>query len=123
HASSDFSATIDLGDGTPASAGNISLNPSTGGLAVSGGHTYAQFGWYTTSVTVTSPDGSVSDSATAKVDPAETYATGLSFSGAAEDDISATVATFGDAIRNTDPSMYSAVIDWGDGSDPSSGTI
>jgi hypothetical protein len=48
---SDLSATIDWGDGTPASPGTIT--GGNGSFSVAGTHTYAQAGSYTITVTVT----------------------------------------------------------------------
>jgi hypothetical protein len=53
---SDFSATIDWGDGAT-SDGTVTAAAS-GGFIVSGGHTYSRGGDFTISTTVTSPSGS-----------------------------------------------------------------
>ncbi len=52
---SDYTATIDWGDGTSTTAGTVGA--SGGGFAVSGSHTYANGGTYTTSVTITDVQG------------------------------------------------------------------
>ena len=53
---SDYTATIDWGDGTATTAGTVTA-ASGGGFAVSGSHTYANGGAYTTSVTITDVQG------------------------------------------------------------------
>jgi hypothetical protein len=52
---SDYTATINWGDGTSAAAGTVSA--SGGGFAVSGAHTYAAGGAYTISVKITDVQG------------------------------------------------------------------
>ncbi len=57
--SSDFTATIDWGDGTT-SAGSISQQAGSGSpFIVAGSHTYAEFGGYPLSVTVQDPDAGI----------------------------------------------------------------
>ncbi|WP_433205481.1 GH92 family glycosyl hydrolase [Dactylosporangium sp. CS-047395] len=60
-----YQATVDWGDGTPATTGTVALS-SRAVYSVSGSHTYAQPGYHQASVTVT--DGSSQDSATVGVD-------------------------------------------------------
>lgn len=56
---SNFTATIDWGDGTPATVGTISQPGGAGtGYLVSGSHTYVSAGSYTITVTVTPTQGS-----------------------------------------------------------------
>ncbi|NMO49927.1 ATP-binding protein [Actinoplanes sp. TBRC 11911] len=69
-----YQATVDWGDGTPATAGTVALS-SRAVYGVSGSHTYAKPGHYQASVTVT--DGTSQDSATVDVDVAYTSADGL----------------------------------------------
>ena len=54
---SDFTATINWGDGSPISAGTIQANGS-GGFNVIGTQTYPAFGTYTTSIKITPASGS-----------------------------------------------------------------
>jgi hypothetical protein len=65
-AASDFSATIDWGDGSPKSAGAVTRPDGGDGLRVSGSHSYASTGRYTATVVVTSAGGST-DRATSNV--------------------------------------------------------
>ena len=55
---SDFTATIDWGDGSPISTGAIA-GAMGGPFSVEGGHTYAAFGTYTITTVVTDAGGSV----------------------------------------------------------------
>jgi hypothetical protein len=54
---SDFSATINLGDGTPLTSGAVT-GPNGGPYAVSGSHTYATTGNFTITTTITDVGGS-----------------------------------------------------------------
>ncbi len=67
----DFTATINWGDGTSATAGTITQPGGTGtAYAVSGSHTYAAKGSYTFTVTVNSTQfGTANGSSTATVAP------------------------------------------------------
>jgi predicted alpha-1,2-mannosidase len=71
---SGYQATINWGDGTPATAGTIALS-SRAVYGVSGSHTYAKPGLYQASVTVT--DGTSQGSATIGVDVAYAPANSL----------------------------------------------
>ncbi|WP_446215348.1 GH92 family glycosyl hydrolase [Micromonospora sp. IBHARD004] len=64
---SGYQATIDWGDGSPATAGTLSLS-SRAVYSVSGSHTYAKPGYYQAGVTVT--DGTSQSEATVGVDVA-----------------------------------------------------
>ncbi len=55
-AASHFSASINWGDGTPASTGTITQN-GDGSYSVKSGHTYAKHGTFVVTVTVTETDG------------------------------------------------------------------
>ncbi|MGN6867322.1 MAG: choice-of-anchor Q domain-containing protein, partial [Solirubrobacteraceae bacterium] len=52
----DFSATINWGDGTPASSGTVAA--TAGGFVVSGTHTYATSGSYPTTISIADTGGS-----------------------------------------------------------------
>jgi hypothetical protein len=58
----DFTATIDWGDGTAASAGTVT--GSGGSYQVSGSHTYPGTGYYTVTVHITDDGGSTADAQT-----------------------------------------------------------
>jgi streptogramin lyase len=61
---SDYTATIDWGDGSTPTAGTITGGPGNGPFAVSGSHTYQQAGQFTTSITVTDTTNSATDTGT-----------------------------------------------------------
>ncbi|WSX88538.1 GH92 family glycosyl hydrolase [Micromonospora sp. NBC_00898] len=69
-----YQATIDWGDGSPATAGTLSVS-SRAVYSVSGSHTYAKPGYHQASVTVT--DGTSQGSATVGVDVAYAPSSGL----------------------------------------------
>ena len=120
---SDYSATINWGDGT-SSAGSISYDASSGLFTVSGSHTYAEEGIYAPVVTIghdSTPAVSVTDSMT--VSDASVAATGASVSALRGINSGAlTLATFTDPAGAEAAGDYSATINWGDGSS-SAGTI
>ncbi len=119
----DFSALIDWGDGSSATAGTISAG-SGGGFVVSGSHAYAHEG--TTSVTVTISDvgGSTATAqSTAQIADAPLSATGMTITSTEGATFSGAVAAFTDANPNGALGDYSALIDWGDGSSATAGTI
>jgi hypothetical protein len=119
---SEYSATIDWGDGSPTSSGTIS--GSGGSFQVDGTHTYEEEGTYDVTVVITDVDNtSNTDTAhsTANVADAPLHsqcaapATSLkAYAGP--------TATFTDEDPNGTSSDYTATIDWGDSS-TSSGTV
>jgi CSLREA domain-containing protein len=112
----EYSASINWGDGTAATAGAIT--GSGGTLTVSGSHTYAEEGTYSVRTTVTDADNA-SNTATAvatatvadaalSAKPACPATSGQNFSGPA--------ATFTDAASPSGTlSDFSATLTWGDG--------
>jgi hypothetical protein len=128
---SDYGATIDWGDGAT-TTGDISL--SGGVFSVNGDHVYAEESAadhpgsnpYAVTVTITheSTTPQVAHSSAVVSDPAVTPAGGFTFL-AVEGVPSATqtVATFTDPGSPEGVGDYSAMIDWGDGTAPSLGTI
>jgi hypothetical protein len=128
----DYSAVIDWGDGTPTSAGTISF--SAGTFTVSGNHTYAEESAadhpgsnpYDITVTIShdvAPNTIVHSTGIVS-DPAVVVTGGFTFN-ATEGFLSAvqTVATFTDPGGAESLTDYSALIDWGDGTAPTAGTI
>jgi uncharacterized protein (TIGR03118 family) len=117
-----YTATIDWGDGSSATAGTI-VPTGNGGYLVVGSHTYSAAG--TDDYTVTINDAS-SNSATAtgtvQVTPATLLAHALPVKSDGLVVDNAEVATFVDTGGADPLSNYSATIDWGDGSS-SAGTI
>jgi hypothetical protein len=109
-----FAATIDWGDGTPASADSSITGPSP--FTVFGVHTYTKAGSFTVTVTVTeiASLASISATATATVSGL-TSATGDNFSVVQGMPFNGAVATFTDSDSTETAASYSATIDWGDG--------
>jgi hypothetical protein len=114
-AASDFTATINWGDGTSTTGTVVAQNG--GGFAVNGGHTYADEGTYTVGVTINDVGGSTtSATSNANIDDAALTGSGTTVSGTEGTAISgATVATFTDANPNAAASDFTATINWGDG--------
>jgi hypothetical protein len=118
---SDYSATINWGDGS-SSTGNIAVDPS-GGCDVSGSHTYAAVGSYTFSIKVTDVDGATSSSnGSANVTEPPPVVTGRPISAVEGTIFSGKVASFTDADSTLGVGSSTASIAWGDGV-TSSGTI
>jgi len=118
---SNFSATIDWGDGSQ-TTGNI-VNTGSGAFDVRGAHTYAEEGTYTTTVALNDADGesqsvvgtfTVGDALLSGSAASPTAYRAVAFSGK--------VAKFSDANAGAPLSDFSATINWGDGS-TSTGSI
>ncbi len=116
---SDYSASIDWGDRTPADSGTISYDPTTGTFAVLGNHTYARAGSYTITVTIGHDQAAavtVTDAASV-ADVAVSPAGSLSLSTVyGQSTGTRTVATFTDPGGASARADYQATISWGDGS-------
>jgi hypothetical protein len=120
---SQFTATIDWGDGTSATAGTVVVRPA-GGFFLRGSHTYTVFGDHQLHINVlhsdgrtTTADGSVSVAAFA------ISAEGINVPAIAGlRTAPIRVATFTDDAPSTTVADYRADIDWGDGH-TSSGVI
>ena len=112
---SDFTATIDWGDGTPATTGTVVAQVG-GGFAVTGAHTYAEEGSFSPVVTVTdmnSHNGQATDSAV--IADAQLTPGTVTVSGGVEGTTAATLtATFTDANTGAPTSDFSGTINWGD---------
>jgi hypothetical protein len=113
----DFTASIDWGDGTTTTG---SVAGGNGTFTVSGSHTYADEGSYTTSVTLTDDaPGTATASASATANVAEADALtplGVTFGTTEGRAFSGSVATFTDTgYPNNTAADFTATIDWGDG--------
>ncbi|HVX64239.1 MAG TPA: TIGR03118 family protein, partial [Pirellulales bacterium] len=119
-----FTATIDWGDGTSTSTGQIT--GSNGTFTISGSHVYATQGSPTFSVTISENGGTANatDTATATVADGDVLtATGLTLATTAGVTFSGQVATFTDTITSTTAGDLTATIDWGDGTTTDVGVI
>lgn len=107
--------SINWGDGTAPSGGTVATaGPNATTCSISGTHTYAEEGSYST--TVTYNNGANSDTGSATVGDAQPNAnSGSALSGTAGQTVGGVVATFSDPAPEPLGS-YSATIDWGDGS-------
>jgi hypothetical protein len=120
---SGFTATINWGDGTTA-AGTVS--GANGSFTVTGGHSYADEGSDPLSVTVTRTEDSKSLTLSGSVVVGENDVLtphSVTFGATAGQSFSGTVATFTDTDLLTGTSDLVATIDWGDGSQATTGTV
>jgi hypothetical protein len=123
---SDFTATINWGDGTPVTAGTV-VSLGGGSFGVQGGHTYAEEGSFTASIVVADDaPGTASITITGTIDILNAPLTGTAVTlhgteGAPLTNVD--VATFVDADPLGDPNDMVATIDWGDGSPVTAGTV
>jgi hypothetical protein len=117
----DYYAYNYWGDATSSSAGLS--NYSQDYFALTGTHTYAEEGPYTTTMDAYDNWGAAaSGSGSSSVADAALTPSGKTFYGAVKKSLTEEVATFGDADPGGVVSDYNATINWGDGSS-SAGTI
>jgi hypothetical protein len=121
---SDFTATINWGDGQTSTG---TVTGSAGSYSISAAHLYAEDGSYPINIAVTDDGGSTTTlSTTATVNDAplsdKMTATAISaVEGAGTGD--QVVGTFADADPNATPSDYTAVIYWGDNTSSAASAI
>ncbi|HVA47726.1 MAG TPA: TIGR03118 family protein [Pirellulales bacterium] len=118
---SDYSATIDWGDGA-SSTGTISTDVG-GGFDVNGSHTYNDEGAKTVTVAISDPGSTITVQSAANIADIDTL-TGASTAVSATEGspFTGAVATFTDTRAGADASGFSATIDWGDGT-TTTGTV
>jgi hypothetical protein len=116
---SDYTATVDWGDGTTTPG---TITGGSGSFTVSDSHTYADEGSLALAVAVTAPDpvGSVTATAGASATVSEidnlTAGSPVTFSANQGASFSGPVASFTDSAYPTNvASDFTATIDWGDG--------
>jgi hypothetical protein len=110
----DFSATIVWGD-KQTSAGTI-VPDGSGGFAVLGGHTYAEKGTYSMTITIDDAGGASSKvGSTAKVADAPLSGQAVPVNAVHGQPFSGTVATFTDGNPTAPVGDFTATINWGDG--------
>lgn len=118
----DYLASIDWGDGTPLTAGTITKGGDT--FTVTAGHTYADEGNYSPSITITDDDvlyNTATVISTGTVTDALLHATNVDF--LSTNPVDHNLANFTDDNPAGPLSDFSAVIDWGDGSPTTDGVI
>jgi YD repeat-containing protein len=116
-----YRGTIVWGDGKRSSVG---LSSASGGMQITAAHTYAEEGHGTIDVQVFDNDGhSLMIYDPLIIQDAPLSASGIAVSATAGVQTTATVADFTDADPNGALADYSAMIDWGDGTTASTGTI
>jgi hypothetical protein len=120
----DFTASIDWGDGSSATAGTIAS--SSAAFTVLGMHTYADEGSFTVTVTISDvPPGTGTATATdtATVSEADSLSgSPVSFVALAGTPFTGTVATFTDTLTSSPAGDFTATINWGDAT-TSAGTV
>ena len=111
-----YTASINWGDGTPATAGAVS-SLGNGVFSVTGSHDYLSFGKFTLSVSVTNTSNAVtaSNSEPVTVADAPLTASPLTFTGVQGTNFSGAVGDFTDADPFDPASLFTATIDFGDG--------
>ena len=120
---SNFTATINWGDGTALESGTGVVSvvkstsaPTTYDISYPSGHAYTNAGIYPLTVTVTDSNGGTFQlQNTAVVGAGPIYAFGRTFA-AAKGTVNGMVATFLDKSPLVNASGYKATINWGDGS-------
>jgi hypothetical protein len=115
---SGFTATIDWGDGTPATTGTVS-SAGDGNFTVGGAHSYADEGTFTAKVTLAdNAPGTASATATSSVTVLEgdtLSVGGLPFFVTEGKPFGALVATVSDTNTSNTAGDFTATILWGDG--------
>src|SRR5439155_852991 len=123
-------ASINWGDGTSSTAGAVTQPGGMGtAFVVSGSHTYAEEGSYTTTISITDKGGSTkSATPTATVADAGLTASGTAVSATEGIAFSGQVASFTDANPTASLTDFTtgtggASINWGDGTSATAGTV
>ena len=118
---SDYTATIDWGDGNT-SAGTVT--GSNGSFKVSGSHNYSSTGSFSIKVTVKASDGrTISVTCKTVVSAPKLNLTCSSTCGSTGKYFNGVVANLSDEDKTTTTSSFTATIDWGDGTSASTGTV
>jgi large repetitive protein len=124
---SDYTVSINWGDGTPTSAGLVTANGP--GFDVSGTHTYADEGMFLPVITVNDEGGfalggfTTTLNAKVLVGDAALTATGIPVSAVEGQSFTFPVASFTDANPAAPLADFTATINWGDGSPTTSGVV
>jgi hypothetical protein len=120
---SDYSTSIDWGDGSPLAAGIVGF-PAPGKFVVTGAHTYVEAGTFNAVVTILDPAGARAIlTNTAVVLDAPLAASGMSFTATEGVAWNGAIATITDANPSGSATELSALVSWGDGSAAAPGII
>jgi CSLREA domain-containing protein len=109
---SEYSATIDWGDGSPTTAGTLTYDPSTQVFTVTGAHTYASDDAYTVTVSVAENAGAGTATATATVSPVPPT---LSLSGESSVEAGSTYTLNLSGMEVSTDTIGQWDVNWGDG--------
>jgi hypothetical protein len=112
----DFTASIDWGDSSPATTGSVT--GSNGTFTVSGGHSYADEGNEQASVTLTHTADQFASTASGSIKVADDDVLtghGTAIAAIAGHAVNGAVATFTDVNTTSPASDFAATVDWGDG--------
>lgn len=120
---SEYSATINWGDGSPPTTGAIS-GPTGGPFSVTGSHTYIQVGTYTITVVITDVDNPLTTAtATSTAIVADALLTASCTNQVSDQTYAGVVASFVDANPFSTAAEFTATIDWGDLTPPTPGVV
>ena len=125
-AASDFTSSIDWGDGTQSQG---TVQAAAGGFQILGGHTYSRVGSFPVSVTIHHSDNAGAPNGTTATAPSQAHVMDAALTGAPSQitavvgvPFAGPVASFSDPNPFAVASDFTATITWGDGA-MSAGTI
>ena len=112
----EYTAVINWGDGTAATAGILTADPALG-FVVGGSHTYARFGTYLVATSIASAGGAstTAQSAASVADTPIPSGSTLALAASAGVPFRATLAHFALANPLASAADYAARVEWGDG--------
>ncbi|HEV2712811.1 MAG TPA: hypothetical protein VGU26_06925, partial [Gaiellaceae bacterium] len=120
---SEYSATINWGDGTAPTNGTIT-GPVGGPFSVAGSHTYVQVGTYSITVVITDVDNPLTTAtAISTANVADAPLTATCSNQVSSQSYAGLVASFVDGNPFSTPAEFTATIDWGDSTPSTPGTI
>ncbi|HWH11691.1 MAG TPA: hypothetical protein VG165_11235 [Solirubrobacteraceae bacterium] len=113
---SHYTASVEWGDGSTTAPATV-VQAADGSFDVDATHTYANVGTYTTTVSITEPEGSRTTAlGSSAVADAPLSSVGVANTAIEGDSFAAALATFTDADPGRPAGYYTATVDWGDGS-------
>jgi hypothetical protein len=122
-----WNTTVNWGDGTPADTnGTVTPTGTANQYRLNADHTYTSPGLYTVTVTITDAANSAdttTDTFTADISKGQVAVSTQSLNLTAGMAFSGQVASFTNTDTSTNAGNYTATVDWGDGTSPSSATV